>query len=83
MNLWLWAAAGMMIALLPCLLAAWRGSAMQRLPALIAAGNVVMFILALLAEAEHRPPMFDVALAAALLAFSAGLVFARFLQRWL
>ena len=39
--------------------------------------------LLVLAEAFERTYLFDLALALALLSFGAGLVFARFLERWL
>jgi multisubunit Na+/H+ antiporter MnhF subunit len=42
----------------------------------------VCLILLLIAQGIHRPPFFDLALAAALLSFAGGLVFARFFERW-
>ena len=81
--MWTWTA----IALLACLAGPFircvRGDAMSRLVALEAAGSIAAVVLLLLAEAFHRVPFVDLALTLALLAFGAGLVFARFLERWL
>ena len=46
-------------------------------------GSIAVVVLVVLAEAFHRVPFVDLALTLALLAFGAGLVFARFLERWL
>ena len=42
-----------------------------------------LLILILLAQGMNRPSLYDLALALSLLAFGGGLVFARFLERWL
>ncbi|MEA2508926.1 MAG: multicomponent Na+:H+ antiporter subunit [Actinomycetota bacterium] len=55
---------------------------MDRLVGLELASVIVCLILLLLAQGLHRPPFFDLALALALLSFAGGLVFARFLERW-
>lgn len=81
--MWTWTA----IALLACLagpfLRCIRGDAICRLVALEAAGSICAVVLLILAEAFHRVPFVDLALSLALLNFGAGLVFARFLERWL
>ena len=59
------------------------GMRVSRLVALEAAGSITVVVLLLLAEAFHRVPFVDLALTLALLGFGAGLVFARFLERWL
>jgi multicomponent Na+:H+ antiporter subunit F len=56
---------------------------MRRLIGLEMAGMIISLLLVLLAEGMHRPPFYDLALAVALLSFGGGLVFARFLERWL
>jgi len=47
------------------------------------AGMIVTLLLVMLAEGMSRVNFYDLALALALLAFGGGLVFARFLERWL
>jgi multisubunit Na+/H+ antiporter MnhF subunit len=83
MNLWLMAAVGMMLCLVPCAIVCFRGEPTHRLVAQEMAGIIDVMILVLLAEGFHRPPFHDLALALSLLSFGAGLVFARFLERWL
>jgi multicomponent Na+:H+ antiporter subunit F len=83
MNYWLWAAFGLGLALLPCLYVAARKPAEDRLVALEFASSIVTLELVLLAEGFHRPSFYDLPLTLALLSFGGGMVFARFLQRWL
>ncbi len=83
MNTWLVAGAVMLFCLIPCGIIVFKGSAMDRLVGLEMAGLVEALLLILLAEGFHRVPFYDLALAIALLAFGGGLVFARFLERWL
>ncbi len=83
MNSWLLAATAMLFCLVPCGIVAFKGTAMDRLVGLEMAGLVEALLLVLLAEGFHRPAFYDLALALALLAFGGGLVFARFLERWL
>jgi multisubunit Na+/H+ antiporter MnhF subunit len=81
-NVWLIAALGLLLGLIPCALVTFREPPMDRLAGLELASVVVCLMLLLLAQGFHRPPFFDLALAAALLSFAGGLVFARFLERW-
>lgn len=60
-----------------------HGDAVSRLIALEAGSSMCVVILLALGEAYHRVPFVDVALTLSLLTFGAGLVFARFLERWL
>ena len=83
MNVWLWAAGAMLICLIPCGVACLRGDVWQRLVGLEAAGLIATLILLLLAEGYHRAPFSDLALALALLSFGGGMVFVRFLERWM
>ncbi len=83
MNVWLWAAGVMLLCLIPCGIACLRGDAVNRLVGLELAGLIATLILLLLAEGFHRAPFTDLALALALLSFGGGLVFARFLERWM
>ncbi len=83
MNAWLLAAAALMLCLSPCGIACFRREAIDRLIALESASTIAILIFAVLAEGFGRIPFIDVALTLALLAFAGGLVFARFLERWM
>ena len=83
MNLWLIAAAVMSAALIPCGIVCLRGSTADRLAGVEAAGLIATLILLVMAEGFGRQPFTDLALAMALLSFGGGLVFARFLERWM
>jgi multicomponent Na+:H+ antiporter subunit F len=83
MNVWLWTAAFLILCLVPCGIACLRGDAVNRLVALEAGGLIATLVFLLLAEGIHRQPFSDLALALALLSFGGGLVFARFLERWM
>ena len=83
MNAWLVGATVLIFALVPCAVCVFRGDAMERVVGLEMAGVIEVLVLVLLAEGFHRMPFYDLALALALLAFGGGLVFVRFLERWL
>lgn len=83
MNIWLWAAAGMLVALVPCGVAGFRGSAEDRLGAVQIAGVIVPLQMVLLAEGFAMPAYLDLPLALTVMSFGGGVVYARFLQRWL
>lgn len=83
MSPWLLAAAVLLFGLVPCGIAAFRGDVVERLIGLETASMVVTLLLVLLAEGFHRVNMYDLGLALALLSFGGGLVFVRFLERWL
>jgi multicomponent Na+:H+ antiporter subunit F len=83
MNLWLIAAAVMSVALIPCGIVCLRGNTADRLAGLEAAGLIATLILLVMAEGFGRQPFTDLALAMALLSFGGGMVFARFLERWM
>ncbi len=83
MNLWMTAAAVLLFGLVPCGIAAFRGKPIERLIGLEMGGIVICLLLILLAEAFGNPNFYDLALAEGLLAFGGGLVFVRFLERYL
>lgn len=83
MNMWLLGATVLMFCLIPCGYVVFRGSPMDRLVGLEMAGMIEVLIMVLLAQGLHRLPFYDLGLALALLAFGGGLVFTRFLERWL
>jgi multicomponent Na+:H+ antiporter subunit F len=80
---WLVAAAGVLLSLIPCGIVTFSGSLNSRLVGLETASLLVTIELLLLAEAFGRPSFFDLPLTLAILSFGGGMVFARFLQRWL
>lgn len=82
-NEWSVAAAVLLVSLLPCGVGCIRGSSIDRLIALELAGTIDVLILVLLSQAFVRSIFLDLAVALALLTFASGLVFARFLERWL
>jgi multicomponent Na+:H+ antiporter subunit F len=83
MNVWLLGSAVLLFGLVPCGIASFRGETMERLVGLEMAGMIITLLLVMLAEGMGRVNFYDLALALALLAFGGGLVFARFLERWL
>lgn len=83
MNYWLWAALALLLALLPCLRVIATKQLGDRLVALEFASCIVSLEFVLLAEGFHRPSFYDLPLTLAFLSFGGGMVFARFLQRWL
>ena len=82
MNVWLIAAFVLLLGFVPCIVVLWRAPVLDALVALNLAETLATLELVLLAEGLHRPEVFDLALVLALLAFGGGLVFARFLERW-
>jgi multicomponent Na+:H+ antiporter subunit F len=82
-NGWLIAAGVMLVCLIPCGIACLRGDIADRVVGLSATGLIAALVLLLAAEGFHRQPFTDLAVAMALLSFGGGLVFARFLERWM
>jgi multicomponent Na+:H+ antiporter subunit F len=82
-NAWLISATVLLFALVPAGIITFRGSSMDRLVGLEMASILTTLTLMLLAQGFQRIPFYDIALAAALLSFGGGLVFVRFLERWL
>ncbi len=83
MNPWILTALALLVCMVPCLLLCIRGDTMSRLVGLEAGSTMAVMILLVLTEGYHRIPFVDLALTLALLTYGAGLVFARFLERWL
>lgn len=83
MNVWLIAAVALLVGLVPCMIVCLRGSPMDRLVGLEMAGTVDTLVLLVLAAGYEQAIFFDLAVVLALLTFAGGLVFARFLERWL
>lgn len=84
MTRWQLAAGVLTLGLVPCGMVVFsrRGPA-NRLVGLEMAAMVETLVILAWAEALNNPNFDDLAVALALLAFGAGLVFTRFLERWL
>lgn len=83
MNPWLWGAVGMLVCVVPCGIATFRGSPMERLLGLEMMGVVATMFLLVMAEAMGNANFYDLGLTMSLLAFGGAIVFTRFLERWL
>lgn len=83
MTAWDWATAAFFASLALCLWVAMRGSALGRFVGLQAAGVVVVLLLVARGQARHERSLLDLALVLATLSFGGGIVFVRFLERWL
>jgi multicomponent Na+:H+ antiporter subunit F len=77
------AAIAMLVGTVPCALVVWRGEVMAAVVAYEAISSIVVMALALLAEGFQRSGEFELPVLLAVLLFGSGLVFVRFLERWL
>jgi multisubunit Na+/H+ antiporter MnhF subunit len=82
MNAFVWAATGLVVLILPLLAVAALRRPIDGLVALELAGILLMLTLLCLAEGFLRSFTYAVAIMAAVLSTIGGLVFARFLGRW-
>jgi multicomponent Na+:H+ antiporter subunit F len=82
-NSFVIAAIAMLVAVIPCGIVVVRGQLMDAVVAYEAITSVVLMVLLLLAEGFRRPGEFELPVLLALLLFGSGLVFVRFLERWL
>jgi multicomponent Na+:H+ antiporter subunit F len=83
MNGFVIAAVAMLVAVVPCGIVLWRGQLMAAVVAYQAISSIVVMVLVLLAEGFRRPAEFELPVLLAVLLFGSGLVFVRFLERWL
>ncbi len=83
MNSFVIAAIVMLLALIPCGIVAARGTTMDAVVAYEGVTAIVFMVLVLLAEGFSRPGEFELPVHLAVLLFGGGLVFVRFLERWL
>jgi multicomponent Na+:H+ antiporter subunit F len=82
-NSFVIAAIAMLVAVIPCGIVMVRGQLMDAVVAYEAISSVVLMVLLLLAEGFRRSGEFELPVLLALLLFGSGLVFVRFLERWL
>lgn len=83
MTPWLVCAFLVMLALASPLWICATGKIMERFVALQMAQLLTVLLFLLFAEGYQRGIYFDVALVLAVLSFASGLVYVRFLERWL
>ena len=83
MNSFVIAAIVMLLAVIPCGIVVVRGTTMDAVVAYEAVSSIVFMVLVLLAEGFSRPGEFELPVHLAVLLFGSGLVFVRFLERWL
>lgn len=83
MNAWLIAALALLPGFVFCGIVLWRATVLDAVAALNLTGVLAALELVLLAEGFGRSPFYDLALVLALLTCVGGLVFARFLERWI
>jgi multisubunit Na+/H+ antiporter MnhF subunit len=83
MNAWYVTAIALLVCIIPCAIVCSRGNPFKRLIGLEMANAVGVMILIALAGALDRDFLFDLALAQAFLSLAGGLVFVRFMERWL
>jgi multicomponent Na+:H+ antiporter subunit F len=77
------AAIAMLVAVIPCGIVVVRGKVMDAVVAFEAVSSIVVMVLVLLAEGFRRSGEFELPVLLAVLLFGSGLVFVRFLERWL
>jgi multicomponent Na+:H+ antiporter subunit F len=77
------AAIAMLLAVIPCGIVVCRGTVMEALVAYELISAIVVMVLILLPEGFRRSGEFELPLLLAVLLFGSGLVFVRFLERWL
>lgn len=83
MNAWFVTALALTLTLVPVGIRCFAGDSVSRLIGLQMSSVVLSLLLLVLAEAFGRDTLVDLALTVAFLSFGAGLVFVRFLERWL
>lgn len=83
MNLWTVAGALVMVALIPCAMMCLRGTPERRLVGLEMTGIILTVAMVLFTVGFGRIPFIDLPLALAIMSFGSGLLFARFLGRYL
>jgi multisubunit Na+/H+ antiporter MnhF subunit len=83
MNAFIWAATALLFGFVPLLSVALRQRAIDGVVALQVGGTLVVLILLCFAEGFHRSFEYGLPIVAAVMSWIGGLVFVRFLGRWL
>jgi multisubunit Na+/H+ antiporter MnhF subunit len=82
-NAFVIAAVAMLLAMVPCGIVIIRGKVMEALVAYEAISSITIMALVLLARGFSRSGEFELPVLLAMLMLGSGLVFVRFLERWL
>jgi multicomponent Na+:H+ antiporter subunit F len=82
-NAFVIAAIAMLVAVIPCGIVMLQGKIMEAVVAYEAIGSVIIIVLVLLAQGFRRSGEFELPVLLAMLILGSGLVFVRFLERWL
>jgi multicomponent Na+:H+ antiporter subunit F len=77
------AAIAMLIGIIPCGVVVLRGQIMAAVVAYEAISSIIVMVLVLLAAGFGRSGEFELPVLLAVLLFGSGLVFVRFMERWL
>ncbi|HEV2452245.1 MAG TPA: hypothetical protein VGS62_10005 [Streptosporangiaceae bacterium] len=77
------AAIAMLAGVIPCGVLIWRGTLMDAVVAYQAISSIVVMLLILLPEGFRRPGEFEFPILMGVLLLGSGLVYVRFLERWL
>ena len=83
MSVFVIAAVGMLVAVIPCGIVLARGTLMEAVVAYEFISSIAIVVLVLLAQGFQRPGEFELPVVLAVLLFGSGLVFVRSLERWL
>lgn len=83
MNIWMLSAICLLLVMFPCLWICLRASIFERFIGLQLAQTVAVLIMLMLSQVYSRDFYIDAALVLAVLSLASGLVFIRFLERWL
>lgn len=83
MNAWMAAGVAVCAGLVPCAWMSLRGAPERRLVGLEMTSMIVTIAMVMFTVGTNRLPFIDMPLALAILSFGGGLVFARFLGRYL
>ena len=83
MNAFVIAAIAMLVAVIPCGIVIIRGTVMEAVVAYEAISSIIVIVLVLLARGFSRSGEFELPVLLAMLILGGGLVFVRFLERWL
>lgn len=83
MSAFVVAAIAMLLAMVPCGIVIARGTAMEAVVAYEAMTSIAVMVLILLSEAFRRIGELELPILLAVLILGSGLVYVRFLERWL
>ncbi|MGH3828524.1 MAG: hypothetical protein ACRDQX_15335 [Pseudonocardiaceae bacterium] len=83
MSVFLAAAIGMLLGVIPLGVVAWRGTVLEAVVAYEVISSLTVMVFVLMAQGFGRSGEFELPVLLAVLLLGAGLVFVRTLERWL